>query len=63
VNEKEFRIICNTLKACPFCGEKLVVHGDHHGYWIAHKNPDVKCFCGMIQIDSKKEADKWNCRA
>jgi hypothetical protein len=49
-------------KPCPFCGERLIVHTDHHGAWLAHRNYLGRCSVSVIQIDDGEELDMWNIR-
>lgn len=47
---------------CPFCGERLIVHTDHHGGWLGHKNETGPCFDCVIQIMEDRDLAKWNKR-
>ena len=58
---EKYNKIAETILPCPFCGEKLVVHDDHHGCWIAHANLD-HCIISHIQIFEGKEVERWNTR-
>jgi len=51
-----------SIDPCPFCGERLVTHYDHHGTWIAHKNETGKCIISTYQLFSQDDVDKWNAR-
>ena len=50
------------LLPCPFCGERLVLHGDHHGEWWGHKNDMGPCFDSVAQVMDQKDANAWNTR-
>lgn len=50
------------LAPCPFCGEKLVQHDDHHGTWWAHKNEVGSCWASVEQIHDNDDAKRWNKR-
>ncbi|HEU0038026.1 MAG TPA: hypothetical protein VFR76_02015 [Verrucomicrobiae bacterium] len=50
------------LAPCPFCGEKLVQHDDHHGTWWAHKNEVGYCWASVEQIHDDEDARRWNVR-
>ena len=52
----------SRLLPCPFCGERLVVHGDHHGEWIAHRNVVGPCTACPVQIFDEADARAWNQR-
>jgi hypothetical protein len=54
--------LVDTLKPCPFCGERLVIHTDHHGEWIAHRLEPGPCIISTIQIFNKADAIMWNRR-
>jgi len=55
--------MCKALSPCPFCGESLVVHEDHHGKWIAHNyEPHDWCPCGVVQIHDLSGMTEWNTR-
>jgi hypothetical protein len=47
---------------CPFCGERLIVHADHHGAWLAHKNETGNCFDSCAQIMNTDNLAQWNKR-
>jgi len=48
------------LKPCPFCGNKLVLNKDHHGYYWEHN--DLNCPCSANQILDKRDMNTWNKR-
>ncbi len=50
-------------KPCPFCGEKLIVHTDHHGAWLAHRNITGPCFESIAQVMDNRDLMGWNTRA
>ncbi|WP_130228895.1 Lar family restriction alleviation protein [Bradyrhizobium sp. Leo121] len=51
------------LLPCPFCGEKLVEHDDHHGTWWAHRSELGDCPISVHQIFDERDAEEWNKRA
>ena len=50
------------LLPCPFCGEKLIIHDDHHGIWWAHRDEPGPCFLSTIQILDLEDVKGWNKR-
>ncbi len=56
------RIAAHALP-CPFCGERLVVHTDHHGCWVAHKEEPGPCLISVIQLLDDDDLELWNRRA
>jgi hypothetical protein len=56
--------IAQDLLPCPFCGERLAVHEDEFGQWIAHRRePHPWCPAGTEQIHDERHAESWNTRA
>lgn len=51
------------LLPCPFCGENIIKHQDHHGYWYAHRNETGICIVSFLQLFDKKDYDAWNTRS
>ncbi len=47
---------------CPFCGQRLIVKGDHHGSWVGHKNETGPCFQATAQIHFEEDLAEWNVR-
>lgn len=62
MNKTIAKSIAGKALPCPFCGERLVVKNDHHGYWVAHEQEPGSCFDSTIQLMSKADCDKWNTR-
>lgn len=50
------------LKKCPFCGENLIQHTDHHGKWFAHKEEMGSCIISHMQLFDEKDYIIWNTR-
>lgn len=48
---------------CPFCGEELVKHSDHHGEWMAHQNEAGRCVASVTQLFDDSDVEEWNRRA
>lgn len=48
---------------CPFCGERLVVANDHHGYWLQHAGHlSSVCFDSVAQVLNDDDLARWNRR-
>lgn len=53
-----------SAKPCPFCGERLIVHTDHHGAWLAHKDEATgECFESIAQVMDADDLARWNTRS
>src|SRR4051812_46373070 len=63
MNESTANAVANEAKPCPFCGEKLTSHNDHHGWWVAHEREPGPCFLSTIQIMDRTDLEGWNRRA
>ncbi len=48
---------------CPFCGESLVVHEDHHGCWLAHRQEPGRCIESVVQLLDAQDLERWNERS
>lgn len=48
---------------CPFCGEPLEVHSDHHGQWVAHREEPGPCIFSIVQLFDERDLAEWNTRA
>lgn len=55
--------IASKALPCPFCGENLVVHSDHQGSFMAHKDQFGACFISVVQILDSKDLADWNKRS
>ena len=47
------------LLPCPFCGDRLRVGEDHHGWWIEH-NHSASCLISFMQLYDLGDFKKWN---
>ncbi len=56
--------VAPELLPCPFCGESLVEHSDHHGSWWAHKDEAGPCVasCWQVFMDEPASIKRWNTR-
>lgn len=52
----------DSVLPCPFCGERLVIHSDHHGEWVAHRDEVGPCVASTTQLMTAKDRDDWNKR-
>ena len=49
------------LKPCPFCGEKLILTGDHHGDYWEHPQR-TRCYERIAQVLDEDDMARWNTR-
>jgi hypothetical protein len=54
--------IAGLALPCPFCGERLVIHEDHHGQWVAHAREPGPCECSTSQLHDEDDLRRWNTR-
>ncbi len=47
---------------CPFCGERLIAHSDHHGSWVGHRDEPGPCIDSTTQLMSEDDLRRWNTR-
>lgn len=50
------------LLPCPFCGEILIEHEDHHGSWWAHRQDPGPCIASTTQLFDEDGFRRWNQR-
>lgn len=62
MTSREARLVASAALPCPFCGERLVPHDDHHGYWVAHDRSPGPCFLSTIQLLDTVDLAGWNQR-
>jgi hypothetical protein len=62
VTEKQANAVAAKAKPCPFCGERLVVSSDHHGFWVAHREEPGPCFDSTAQLLGPEDLPRWNQR-
>lgn len=58
----EIAIIARDALPCPFCGERLVIHTDYHGAWVAHKREPGPCIDSVTQLHDLSDLLQWNVR-
>ncbi len=63
MTESEASLMVKQALPCPFCGERLIAHSDHHGYWLAHKEEPGPCYASTFQLLDQTDLLSWNTRA
>jgi hypothetical protein len=62
MTEREADAIAKKALPCPFCGERLTVHSDSHGFYVAHRQEPGPCFDSVVQLLSETDLKGWNTR-
>ena len=62
--EEDAKSLAARALPCPFCGERLAVANDHHGYWLQHRDHvGGDCFDNVAQVLNEADLARWNRRA